>query len=63
MDAGFTRPVARITGVSHRYGATTALGNVSLELPSGRMIGLIGPDGAGKSTLLGLIAGAQAAGG
>lgn len=59
MDAGFTRPVARITGVSHRYGATTALGNVSLELPSGRMIGLIGPDGAGKSTLLGLIAGAR----
>ena len=38
-------------GVSHRYGATTALGNVSLELPSGRMIGLIGPDAPGQVDL------------
>jgi ribosome-dependent ATPase len=42
------------------YGKTKALDGVSLEMPSGRMIGLIGPDGVGKSSLLSLIAGARA---
>jgi len=44
--------------VVHRYGTTLALDRVSLDLPAGRSIGLIGPDGVGKSTLLALIAGA-----
>ncbi len=52
-------PVARLLGVTHRYGATTALAHVTLDLPAGRMAAIIGPDGAGKSTLLGLIAGAK----
>lgn len=51
--------LARIVGVTHAYGKVLALEGVSLELPSGRMTGLLGPDGAGKSTLLGLIAGAR----
>ncbi len=51
--------VARIEGISHRYGKTKALDNVTLNIPSGRMIGMIGPDAAGKSTLLGLIAGVR----
>ncbi|PTE12036.1 ribosome-associated ATPase/putative transporter RbbA [Mesorhizobium helmanticense] len=51
--------IARITGVTHTYGKVLALDNVSFDLPSGRMTGLIGPDGAGKSTLLGLIGGAR----
>ena len=51
--------VARIDGVSHRYGRAEALRDVSLDLPAGRMVGLIGPDGVGKSTLLSLIAGAR----
>ena len=33
--------------------------NLSLDLPSGKLIGLVGPDGVGKSTLLSLIAGAR----
>ena len=45
--------------MTHAYGKVLALDNVSFDLPSGRMTGLIGPDGAGKSTLLGLIAGAR----
>ena len=45
-------------GVSHRYGDKRALANVDLEVRSGTMVGLIGPDGVGKSTLLGLVAGA-----
>jgi ribosome-dependent ATPase len=51
--------IAKVCGTTHVYGKVCALDNVSLELPSGRMTGVIGPDGAGKSTLLGLIAGAR----
>lgn len=52
-------PVATLGGVTHRYGATAALDNVSVAIPAGQMVGLIGPDGVGKSTLLGLIAGVR----
>ena len=51
--------VAKIERVSHRYGKTIALDNVTLDIPAGEMIGMIGPDAAGKSTLLGLIAGVR----
>ncbi|ERS85342.1 multidrug ABC transporter ATP-binding protein [Marinobacter sp. C1S70] len=54
-----TETVARLEGVSHRYGETDALSELSLTFPSGCMVGLIGPDGVGKSTLLGLLAGAR----
>ncbi|SDF87392.1 ribosome-associated ATPase/putative transporter RbbA [Thalassobaculum litoreum] len=50
-------PCIRLEGVSHRYGPTEALSDISLSLPPGGSLGLIGPDGVGKSTLLGLIAG------
>jgi len=53
------QPVARVDAVTHLYGKTRALDRVSVDLPSGQMIGLIGPDGVGKSTLLGLLAGAR----
>jgi ribosome-dependent ATPase len=46
--------------VSLRYGKTRALDSVTLELPAGRTIGVIGPDGVGKSSLFALIAGARA---
>ncbi|WP_416048509.1 ribosome-associated ATPase/putative transporter RbbA [Cupriavidus basilensis] len=49
----------RIDGLSHRYGASVALDNVSLTLPGNATIGLIGPDGVGKSTLLGVLAGVK----
>jgi len=51
--------VARLSGLSHRYGKTQALDDVSLTIPAGRMVGFIGPDGVGKSTLLGLLAGVR----
>lgn len=53
-------PVVRLEGVSLRYGATLALGGINLELPSGCMVGVIGPDGVGKSSLFSLIAGSRA---
>jgi ribosome-dependent ATPase len=52
-------PAVRLSGVSHAYRRVTALDGVALELPAGRMSGLIGPDGVGKSTLLGIIAGVR----
>jgi len=52
-------PVARLAGVSLTYGKTKALDNVTLELPAGCMVGLIGPDGVGKSSLMALVAGAR----
>src|SRR5215510_7850276 len=54
-----TERVAKVEHVCHRYGKTVALNDVTIEVPAGRMIGMIGPDGVGKSTLLGLIAGVR----
>ncbi|MFO1378856.1 MAG: ribosome-associated ATPase/putative transporter RbbA [Chitinivorax sp.] len=51
--------VARLSGVSLRYGAVAALQDIGIELPAGCMVGLIGPDGVGKSSLLALLAGAR----
>jgi ribosome-dependent ATPase len=51
--------IARLSAVGLRYGAVAALDAVSIELPAGCMVGLIGPDGVGKSSLLALVAGAR----
>ena len=53
------RAVARVKNVSHQYGATVSLADVTIDIPSRIMVGVIGPDGVGKSTLLGLIAGVK----
>ena len=52
-------PIVSLHQVTHRYGAVLANRQITLDVPAGRMVGLIGPDGVGKSTLLGLIAGAR----
>ena len=52
-------PVAKLAAVSHRYRKVQALDDVSLDVPAGCRVGLIGPDGVGKSSLLALIAGAR----
>ena len=58
--AAVTTPAAaRVQRVSHRYGRTVALDDVSIDIPARCMVGLIGPDGVGKSTLLALIAGVR----
>jgi ribosome-dependent ATPase len=56
---GRAGPVGIVNNVSQRYGAVRALDSVSLEIPGGCMVGLIGPDGVGKSSLLAILAGAR----
>ena len=55
-----TDAVARLQQVRLAHGNTIALADISLEIPAGKMVGLIGPDGVGKSSLLSLLAGARA---
>lgn len=44
-----------IKDLTKEYGKTTALKNVTLEMESPQLIGLVGPNGAGKSTLMKLL--------
>ncbi|MFT7879896.1 MAG: ribosome-associated ATPase/putative transporter RbbA [Sulfurimonas sp.] len=51
--------VAKLSSVTHCYGEVRAVDQVTLEIPAGCMVGLIGPDGVGKSTLLALLSGVR----
>ena len=51
------QPIAALTGVSKRYGATTALDGLDLSLHAGEVVALLGPNGAGKSTVVRLMLG------
>ena len=44
-----------IDGVSKTFGTTRAVDGVSLQIPPGQFVGVIGRSGAGKSTLLRMI--------
>src|SRR5215471_13413302 len=56
---GHVPSVACVENLTHRYGVRLALDRVTIEIPGGCMVGLIGPDGVGKSSLLAIIAGAR----
>ena len=43
--------------IVHRYGASTAVDHVTLEIAAGELVALLGPSGCGKTTLLRIIAG------
>ncbi|MBO4161673.1 MULTISPECIES: ATP-binding cassette domain-containing protein [Micromonospora] len=46
----------RAEGLVRRFGATTALAGVDLEVPTGTVFGLLGPNGAGKTTAVRVLA-------
>ncbi len=48
------------SALTRRFGATTALADITLDVPRGEMFALIGPDGAGKTTFFRLVAGVLA---
>lgn len=51
--------IAKISGVTHKYGDVQALSSIDLNIPLGKTIGFIGPDGVGKSTLLAILSGVK----
>lgn len=48
----------RVVDVTHHYGVRPVLRQVNLEIQTGEMVAVLGPNGTGKTTLLGVIAGA-----
>jgi iron complex transport system ATP-binding protein len=52
MAATASGPILRLDRVTVRYGASTVLDAVSLDVASGAMTAVVGPNGSGKSTLL-----------
>jgi ABC-2 type transport system ATP-binding protein len=56
LDAG---PLAalRLRGLTKRFGATTAVDRLDLDVPRGSFYGLVGPNGAGKTTTLSMATG------
>src|SRR6188768_1470486 len=46
-----------IRGLTKRFGGVTAVDDLSLEVPTGMIVGLLGPNGAGKTTTLRMVTG------
>ena len=46
-----------LKGVTKRYGAVTAVSNISFTAPKGQIVGLLGQNGAGKTTTLNILTG------
>ena len=44
--------LVQLNNVSKRFGSTKALDSITLDIPKGRIVGLVGPNGAGKTTML-----------
>jgi len=50
-------PAVGCYGLTKRFGETEALSELSVELPAGKIIGLLGPNGSGKTTFIKILAG------
>ena len=58
MESARQDTAAVITqGLTMRFGSVTALDRVNFTLPTGTILGLLGPNGSGKTTLLSILAG------
>ena len=49
--------ILEINRLTKQFSGTTALNNINLKLPKGKIIGLLGPNGSGKTTMIKLAAG------
>jgi ABC-2 type transport system ATP-binding protein len=52
-----TEPALSLRDLTRRFGETVAVDRLSLEVGSGELFGIVGPDGAGKTTTLRMLAG------
>ena len=50
-------PIVSARGLTKRYGRTLAVDHIDLDIPPGRIVGLVGPNGAGKTSALKAILG------
>lgn len=51
------KPIVKIKNLTKRFCNVTAIDDISVEIPKGRILGLLGENGSGKTTLLKLLAG------
>jgi len=51
-DTTVTNSPVAVEGLTRRFGRKTALDNVDLTVPRGKVFGLVGENGAGKTTLI-----------
>jgi ABC-2 type transport system ATP-binding protein len=52
-----SEPLVRVSGLTRRFGALTAVAGLDFEVARGELFGIVGPDGAGKTTTLRMLAG------
>ena len=57
MEAGMDDQVIETDGLTKRYGHVLAVDGLSLNVPRGRIFGLLGPNGSGKTTLMSMLLG------
>ncbi len=56
-EDGRSPPAISVHDLVKKFGEVTALDRVSLDVPSGQVLGLLGPNGAGKTTLIRILLG------